>query len=61
MKITIEKLYVEFTPESPEETAKLEDLWKLIVDCAKFNKKLVPMGEYFPKDETKKVARFAIQ
>jgi len=61
MKINIEKLYVELTPENTEETTKLEDLWKLMVDCAKFNKKLVPMGEYFPKDATKKVARFAIE
>lgn len=61
MQINIEKLFVEFTPESAEETVKLEGLWRLMVDCARFNKKLVPMGEYFPKDDTKKVARFAIE
>ena len=61
MKINIEKLYVEFTPENAEEISKLEALWRLIVDCARFNKKLVPIGEYIPQLDDKKVARFAIE
>ena len=61
MKINIEKQYVEFTPESSEETARLEALWLLLVDCARFNKKMVPMGEYVPKADDKKTARFAIE
>jgi hypothetical protein len=46
MNIKIEKDLVEFGPENEEETAMLEDLWKLMVDCVRFNKKLVPVGEY---------------
>ncbi len=61
MKINIEKLFVEFTPESSEETARLEALWRLLVDCARFNKELAPMGEYVPQADDKKTARFAIE
>ncbi len=61
MKIDIQKEYVEFIPEHDDEVLKLEALWRLMVDCARFNKKLVPIGEYFPKDEAKRVARFAIE
>lgn len=59
MKIRIEKNLVEFIPESPEETKALSGLWDTIVDCAKFNKKLVPIGEYVPSKEN--LAQFAIE
>jgi hypothetical protein len=59
MKITVEKSLVEFEPESDTETVMLEDLWKLMIDCARFNKKLVPVGEYIP--QKKNLARFAIE
>lgn len=59
MKINIEKSLVEFEPESDRETAMVEALWRLIVDCAKFNKKLVPVGEYIP--QKKNLARFVIE
>ena len=59
MKITFEKNLVEFTPESDEETKALSGLWDTIVDCAKFNKKLVPIGEYVPAKENK--AQFTIE
>jgi hypothetical protein len=59
MEIRIEKNLVEFEPESDGETAMIEDLWKLMVDCAKFNKKLVPVGEYLP--QKRNLARFAIE
>ena len=59
MKIIIEKNLVEFEPETDSETAMIEDLWKLIVDCARFNKKLVPVGEYIP--QKRNLARFAIE
>lgn len=59
MKIDIEKNVVAFTPENSEEKAKLEALWKVIVDCVRFSRKLVPIGEYVPqKSDT---ARFAIE
>ncbi len=48
MKINIEKNIVEFAPESGEETAKLETLWKLLIDCNNAAKKLTPIGEYIP-------------
>lgn len=59
MKITVEKNVVEFIPESNEETTELEQLWNTIVDCVKFNKKLVPIGEYVPQKSN--LARFAIE
>lgn len=59
MKINIDKNLVEFTPENADETAKLEALWRLMVDCARFNKKMVPVGEYIPKNNA--FARFAIE
>ncbi|MBA3030370.1 MAG: hypothetical protein FP816_16385 [Desulfobacteraceae bacterium] len=59
MKITIDKNLVEFIPENENETKSLETLWKTVVDCVKFNKKLVPIGEFVPgKTDT---ARFAIE
>lgn len=59
MRINIEKSLVEFTPENADEKAKLVALWRLVVDCARFNKKLVPVGEYLP--EINEFARFAIE
>ena len=38
MKINIDKNLVEFTPENADEKAKLEALWRLMVDCVGFNK-----------------------
>ena len=51
MKIEINKNLVEFTPENDDEKKKLEALWRLMVDCARFNKKMVPVGEYIPSKE----------
>ena len=59
MKIDIQKNLVEFTPKTDEEKEQLEVLWRTIVDCAKFNKKLVPIGQYIPSEN--KLARFAIE
>ena len=59
MKITQEKNLVEITPETDEETTMLSQLWNVMVDCAKFNKKLVPIGEYVPSKENK--AQFTIE
>lgn len=59
MQINIDKNLVEFTPENAEETAKLQGLWRLMVDCARFNKKMVPVGEYIPSKNA--FARFAIE
>jgi len=59
MKIKIEKDLVEFGPENQEETVMMEALWKLVVDCVRFNKKLVPVGEYIP--QKKNLARFVVQ
>jgi len=59
MKISVEKNVVEFVPESDQEKSQLETLWNTIVDCAKFNKKLVPIGEFVPQKSEQ--ARFAIE
>ena len=59
MKIVVEKNVVEFTPESESEKGQLSELWNVVVDCAKFNKKLVPIGEYV--ESKNRLARFAIE
>lgn len=59
MKIIIDKNLVEFTPENDQEKKELEKLWNTVVDCVKFNKKLVPVGEYTPAKN--KLARFVIE
>ena len=59
MKINIEKNLVEFTPETDQEKTDLEALWRTVVDCAKFNKKLVAVGQYVPSQD--EFARFAIE
>ncbi len=59
MKINIDKNLVEFAPESADEKSHLVALWRLLVDCARFNKKLVPVGEYLP--DNNEFARFAIE
>jgi hypothetical protein len=59
MEIKIEKNLVTFTPADDGETEQLQALWNVIVDCAKFNKKLVPVGEFVPQKEN--IARFAIE
>ena len=59
MDIRIDKTVVEFTPESDKETKQLEELWRMIVDCARFSRRMVPIGEYLPAQ--KNMARFAIE
>ena len=59
MKIEIKKNLVEFTPESDGEKKQLEILWKTVVDCARFNKKLVAVGKYMPAED--QYAQFAIE
>ena len=59
MKITMEKNLVEFLPENDDETAMMETLWRIMVDCVGFNKKLVPVGEYIP--QKKNLARFVVE
>jgi hypothetical protein len=59
MKISVEKNVVEFVPESDQEKKQLGKLWNTVVDCVKFNKKLVPIGEFIP--QTSELARFAVE
>jgi len=59
MKISRDNNLVELVPETDEETKGLSELWNVIVDCTKFNKKLVAVGEFVPEKE--KVARFTIE
>lgn len=59
MKISVDKNVVEFTPENPQETASLELLWKVVIDCDGNNKKIVPMGQFIPGHDT--LARFHIE
>jgi hypothetical protein len=59
MKIAIDKNVVEFTTESPQESADMEALWRMLVDCLADNKRMEPIGEYLPAKSN--IARFVIQ
>ncbi|MDP3479933.1 MAG: hypothetical protein Q8R88_09185 [Desulfoprunum sp.] len=59
MKIKLDQNLVEFSPDNDQEVKELNALWRVVVDCVKFNKKLVPVGEYIPGES--KLARFAIE
>ena len=59
MKIHIDKNVVEFLPENEQETASLETLWRVVVDCAADNKRMTAIGEYVPMKEN--LARFVIE
>jgi hypothetical protein len=59
MEIKVDKNLVSFVPADDQETDQLQALWNVIVDCVKFNKKLVPVGEFVPQKE--KIARFSIE
>lgn len=48
MQIDIERNIVKFSSESAGEQAKLEELWKTLIDCAGTSRKLAPIGEYVP-------------
>ncbi len=53
MKIDIEKSRVTLFPENAEEKAKLEAIWKILVECVGDSRKLVPIGEYIPQKDNK--------
>ena len=59
MEISVDRNVVEFKPGNAQETAAMELLWRVIVDCMRENKKLVPIGEYIPGKEN--LARFVIE
>jgi hypothetical protein len=59
MKIAIDKNVVEFITESPQESADMEVLWRMLVDCLADNKRMEPIGEYLPAKSN--VARFVIE
>jgi len=59
MKITLDKNIVEFTPENQQETASMESLWRVIIDCVGESKKLTPIGEYIPSKQN--LVRFTLE
>jgi len=59
MKIELEGSLLKMTPENDREKAELNQLWTIIIDCVKENKKLVPVGQYIPG--MKEVAVFNIE
>ena len=48
MKIELEGTLLRMTPENDREKTELNQLWTIIIDCVKENKKLVPVGQYIP-------------
>lgn len=59
MKIELEGTLLKMTPENDREKKELNQLWTIIIDCVKENKKLVPVGEYLPG--VKETATFNIE
>lgn len=59
MNIELEGSLIRFTPESDKEKEQLNQLWNIIIDCARDNKKLVPVGQYIPG--MKEIATFNIE
>ena len=59
MKIAVDRNVVEFCPDTPQETADLEVLWRVVVDCVKESKRMSPIGEYVPTKSN--IARFVIE
>lgn len=61
MKIDIDRSRVSLTPETAEEAAKLEAVWRLLVECIGDSRKLVPIGEYLPHKSADQCATFHIE
>ncbi len=59
MKISVDRNVLEVTPENDQETASLDLLWKVVIDCNGNNKKIVPMGQFVPGYDN--LARFHIE
>ncbi len=59
MKITIKEKIATFVPENDQEAKALDMLWKNVIDCDAYNKKLAPMGSYLPGEGDG--ARFLIE
>ena len=59
MKILVDRNVVEFCPDTPQETAEMEILWRVVVDCIKDSKRMSPIGEYIPTKSN--IARFVIE
>ncbi len=59
MKIELDGTLLKMTPENVREKEELNQLWTIIIDCVKENKKLVPVGQYIPG--MKEVATFNIE
>ncbi len=55
MRIDIIKSRVMFYPQTAEEKAKLEAIWRLLVECVGESRKLVPVGEYVPQKDDRRV------
>lgn len=59
MKIELEGSLLKFIPENKREKEELNQLWNIVIDCVRENRKLVPVGEYLPG--IKEVATFNIE
>lgn len=59
MKIELEGSLLKFYPENDREKEELNQVWNIVIDCVKENRKLVPVGEYLPG--MKEVATFNIE
>lgn len=59
MRIELEGTLIKMMPENNREKDELNQLWTILIDCVKDNKKLVPVGQYIPG--LKEVAAFNIE
>jgi len=49
MKISFDKNLVSLVPENSGETAGMQRLWRVLIDCVNETRKLTPVGEYVPQ------------
>ncbi|HBG93017.1 MAG: hypothetical protein A3J81_07615 [Nitrospirae bacterium RIFOXYB2_FULL_43_5] len=59
MKIELEGTLIKMIPENDREKNELNQLWVILIDCVKENKKLVPVGQYL--QGMKEIATFNIE
>ncbi len=59
MRIELDGTLLKMIPENEREKTELNQLWTIIIDCVRENRKLVPVGEYIPG--RKEVAVFNIE
>jgi len=59
MHITMKKNLVNLEPDTPEERAMMQTLWRTLIDCNGESLKMAPVGEFMPPSRAS--AQFVIE